>query len=139
MHARFTKRLRRTPVFHNDFAHHTLRIASALAHVSRRRYETEIAQTIFDAAQTAVAVPVKIDFAMSGIAARVLQMSFESNEGRASNHSAPPGSFFSLHTTGKLARPARSINRNQRTELTRAAILFKTHAPDAPGLHQKTR
>src|SRR4051812_4729776 len=44
------KRLRRSPIFHDDLAHHSFSITNARAHVARRSDEAEIAQTIFDAA-----------------------------------------------------------------------------------------
>ena len=97
------KRLRCPAVFHQDFTHHSSGIAPARAHVARLSDEAKIAQAIFDTAQTAIAAAIKIDFAMAVNAARVFQMSFESNERRASTTRSHDHSFSLLYRCGEPA------------------------------------
>jgi hypothetical protein len=99
-------------------AHHALGVAAALSYIARTRNEAEVVEAIFVRAYTAVAASIKVDFAMTGLNASVLKMSFEGYERRAR---LPPESRAAFDMPGESASPARGVNRNERANMERGS------------------
>ena len=76
-----SERVSRADVLTDYFAHHALGVRGASADVTRRRDKTKIAAAVFNAAQAAIAAPIKIDFARAGRDPRVFKMGFERYQG----------------------------------------------------------
>ena len=110
-------------VLTDKFAHHALGISGASAHVTRRRDEAKIATAIFDAAEAAIAAPIKIDFARAGCDARVFKMRFERHQ-RSTVRFRP----VRPHATSKCASTSRGVNRDRGaiTDLVAGALQSDT-------------
>ena len=91
----------------NDFAH-TVRIRLAPAYVARIDDKTQIAQTVFDGAESAVTAAIKVDFACAVRDTCVSMMRFESNQlALLRAH----GAAFFRHA-GQDSRATSGVNRN---------------------------
>src|ERR1700730_4174481 len=82
--ARIRQHSRCSLVLANDFAHDALGIRPRRAHITRGSDEAKIAETVLDAAQSAIAAAIKVNLALPIGDGAVLQMRFESNQRRAS-------------------------------------------------------
>src|SRR5438132_11377569 len=78
-HARILQRVCGAAISLHDFAHQAIRIRLQRARIARVNYETQVAEALLNAAQSAIAATIEVDLASARRDASVREVRLESD------------------------------------------------------------